>query len=124
MTLMAYGCPVQAIVAAFGLDERTIHRWQLMSGQQCQRLHEHTVQAGGEPLAQVQADELRVRVVGGVMWLGSALSGTSRLWLGGAVRAPGERGRLIPAAERGGAAWAFAGHLCCDARGLGATSTG
>ena len=86
MTLMAYGCPVQAIVAAFGLDERTIHRWQLMSGQQCQRLHEHTVQAGGVPLAQVQADELRVRVVGGVMWLASALSVTSRLWLGGAGR--------------------------------------
>jgi hypothetical protein len=60
VTLMAYGCPVQAIVAAFGLDERTIHRWQLMSGQQCRRLHEHIVQAGGVPLAQVQADELRV----------------------------------------------------------------
>jgi hypothetical protein len=28
------------------------------------------VQAGGVLLAQVQADELRVRVVGGVMWLG------------------------------------------------------
>ncbi len=47
VTLMAYGCPPQAIVAAFGLDERTIHRWQLMSGQQCRRLHEHIVQAGG-----------------------------------------------------------------------------
>ena len=43
VTLMAYGCPVQAIVASFGLDERTIHRWQLMSGQQCRRLHEHIV---------------------------------------------------------------------------------
>src|SRR5215213_7434853 len=26
ITLLAYGCPVQAIVAAFALDERTIHR--------------------------------------------------------------------------------------------------
>jgi hypothetical protein len=37
-------------------------------------------------LAQVQADELRVRVVGGVMWLASALSVTSRLWLGGVLQ--------------------------------------
>ena len=27
VTLLAYGCPVQAIVAAFGLDERTIAHW-------------------------------------------------------------------------------------------------
>jgi len=86
VTLLAYGCPPQAIVAAFGLDERTIHRWQKESGNQCQRLHEHLVQAGGVLLAQVQADELRVRVVGGVMWLASALSVTSRLWLGGVLR--------------------------------------
>ena len=85
-TLLAYGCPVQAIVAAFGLDERTIHRWQLMSGQQCRRLHEHIVQAGGVLLAQVQADELRIRIIGGVLWLASALSVSSRLWLGGVVQ--------------------------------------
>jgi hypothetical protein len=24
VTLLAYGCPLQAIVAAFGLDERTV----------------------------------------------------------------------------------------------------
>ncbi|MCA1606889.1 MAG: hypothetical protein LC775_15790 [Acidobacteria bacterium] len=86
LTLLAYGCPPQAIVAAFGLDERTIHRWQRESGHQCRRLHEHLVQAGGVLLAQVQADELRVRVVGGVMWLASALSVTSRLWLGGVLQ--------------------------------------
>jgi transposase-like protein len=28
VTLLAYGCPVQAIVAGFGLDERTVARWQ------------------------------------------------------------------------------------------------
>ena len=27
LTLLAHGCPVQAIVAAFGLDERTVARW-------------------------------------------------------------------------------------------------
>jgi len=27
VTLLAHGCPVQAIVAAFGFDERTIAAW-------------------------------------------------------------------------------------------------
>jgi DNA invertase Pin-like site-specific DNA recombinase len=37
VTLLSYGCPVQAIVAAFGLDERTVARWQRESGIQCRR---------------------------------------------------------------------------------------
>ncbi len=65
--------------AAFGLDERTIARWQRESGYQCRRLHEHLVQAGGVLLSQVQADELRIRIVGGVVWLASAISVRSRL---------------------------------------------
>ena len=36
-------------------------------------------------MARVQADELRIRVVGSVVWLASAISVTSRLWLGGVV---------------------------------------
>ncbi len=91
VTLLAYGCPPQAIVAAFGLDERTIYRWQLMSGQQCRGLHEHIVQAGGVLLAHVQADELRIRIIGGVVWLASAISVSSRLWLGGVVRIQRDR---------------------------------
>src|SRR5579864_1596979 len=27
VTLLAYGCPIQAIVHAFGLDERTVASW-------------------------------------------------------------------------------------------------
>jgi len=91
VTLLAYGCPTQAIVAAFGLDERTVSRWQRESGRQCRRLHEHIVQAGEVFLEQVQADELRVRVVGGVLWLASAMSVSSRLWLGGVVQIRRER---------------------------------
>ncbi len=86
VTLLAYGCPVQAVVAAFGLDERTVARWQGESGWHCRRVHEHLVHAGGVLLAHVQADELRIRIVGGVLWLASALSVTSRLWLGGVVQ--------------------------------------
>ena len=36
-------------------------------------------------LGQVQADELRVRMVGGVVWVAMALRVTSRLWLGGTL---------------------------------------
>src|SRR5215210_4411749 len=94
VTLLAYGCPVQAIVAAFGLDERTVSRWQARAGEQCRRVHEHLVQAGRVDLGQVQADEIRVRAVGGVLWLASAIAVASRLWLGGVV-SPTRDARLI-----------------------------
>ncbi len=85
MTLLAYGCPAQAIVAAFGIDERTVARWQRRAGLQCRRVHEHVVEAGRVALLQVQADEIRVKAVGGVYWLASALEVRSRLWLGGVI---------------------------------------
>ena len=59
-------------------------------------MHEHLVQAGRVELGQVQADELRVRIVGGVTWLASALAAPSRLWLGGVVSAARD-GALIRA---------------------------
>ena len=34
---------------------------------------------------QVQADEIRVKAVGGIYWLASAMEVRSRLWLGGAL---------------------------------------
>ena len=34
VTLLAWGCPVQAIVAAFGLDERTVAAWQRRAGRE------------------------------------------------------------------------------------------
>ena len=113
VTLLAYGCPVQAIVAGFGLDERTVARWQRQSGHQCQRLHEHIVQAGGVLLAQVQADELRIRIVGGVMWLASALSVSSRLWLGGVVRIRRDRCLIRRLLEGVRACGAFEDLLLC-----------
>jgi IS1 family transposase len=85
VTLLAYGCPVQAIVAAFEIDERTVARWQRESGTQCKRVHEHLVEAGRVALLQVQADEIRVKAVGAVYWLACALEVRSRLWLGGVI---------------------------------------
>src|SRR4029453_3820875 len=40
VTLLAHGCPVQAILAAFGFDERTIAAWWARSGRQGQAVHE------------------------------------------------------------------------------------
>jgi transposase-like protein len=85
MTLLSYGCPVQAIVVAFDVDECTVARWQRESGSQCRRVHEHLVEVGKVELLQVQADEISVKAVGGVFWLASAMEVRSRLWLGSVI---------------------------------------
>lgn len=100
VTLLAHGCPAQAIVAAFGLDERTVARYRAEAGEQCRRVHEHLVEAGRADLGQVQADELRVRLVGGVAWLAMALTAASRLWLGGVVRVERDRALIRRLLER------------------------
>jgi transposase-like protein len=43
LTLLSHGCPLQAIVAAFGIDERTVTAWLLRAGQHCQQVHEYAV---------------------------------------------------------------------------------
>jgi transposase-like protein len=100
LTLLVYGCPPQAIVAAFALDERTVTGWQAAAGAQCRRVHEHLVEAGRVDLGHVQADELRVKIVGGVVWLASALALPSRLWLGGAISAARDEALLRPLLRR------------------------
>src|SRR6266567_5049366 len=56
VTLLSYGCPVQAIVHALDLDERTVARWQERAGAHCQRVHEDQVMTGKLDLQHVQAD--------------------------------------------------------------------
>src|SRR3712207_3217493 len=85
LTLLSHGCPPQAIVAAFGLDERTVAAWLARGGAQAQRVHAHLVQRGQLDLQHVQADELWVKLVGRKAWMAMALAVPSRLWLGGAV---------------------------------------
>ena len=68
VTLLAYGCPLQAIVMAFGLDERTVLSLQSRSGQHCQRVHEHLVEQPRD-LGQVQGDEIRAKMQGGILWM-------------------------------------------------------
>src|SRR6266481_4806561 len=84
VTLLAHGCPLQAIVAAFGFDERTIADWWARSGRQGQAVHEYLVEQPRD-LGQVQADELRVKQQGGIVWMALAMMVKTRLWLGGEV---------------------------------------
>jgi transposase-like protein len=85
ITLLCHGCPVQAIVAAFGLDERTVAGWRDRAGRHGQRLHEHVALQGRVDLGHVQADELYAKVVGRRLWMAMAMAVPSRLWLGGVV---------------------------------------
>jgi len=84
VTLLAYGCPVQAIVAAFGFDERTVAAWWARAGRQGQAVQESLVERPRD-LGQVQADELRVKKQGGIVWIALAMMVKTRLWLGGEV---------------------------------------
>lgn len=84
VTLLAYGCPVQAIVMAFDLDERTVLNWQGWSGKHCQQGHEHLVEQPRD-LGQVQADGIRVKMQGLIAWMAMAIQVRTRLWLGGAI---------------------------------------
>lgn len=85
MVLLAYGCPLQAIVKAFDLDERTVKDWQQRAGQHCEAVHEHIVGQAQLDLQQVQADEIKAKICGGVLWLAMAIMVPTRLWLGGEV---------------------------------------
>lgn len=85
VTLLAYGCPVQAIVQAFGLDERTVADWRDRAGEHCQQIHEATVEQGHLDLVHVQADEIRVKGRQMVAWMGLAMMVPTRLWLAGTV---------------------------------------
>ena len=85
VTLLCHGCPVQAIVAAFGLDERTVADWRDRAGRHGRRLHEHVVLQGRVELGHVQADELYAKVIGRRLWMAMAMAVPSRLWLGGVI---------------------------------------
>jgi transposase-like protein len=87
LVLLAHGCPPQAIVQAFGLDERTVQTWWARAGQHCQQVHAHKVGAAQLDLQQVQADEIKVKTFLGTVWMALALMVSTRLWLGGAVSA-------------------------------------
>lgn len=93
VTLLAHGCPVQAIVMAFGVDERTVGSWQARSGEHCVRVHQRLIEQPRD-LGQVQADEIRVKKQAGIIWMAMALQVDTRLWLGGVLSAHRDMGLI------------------------------
>ena len=87
IVLLAYGCPIQAIVKAFGLDERTVRDWQARAGKHCQQVHEQLVENSQHDLQQVQADEIKVKTQKGTVWMALAIWVPTRLWMGGVISA-------------------------------------
>ncbi len=85
ITLLTHGCPVQVIVAAYSLDERTIAAWHNKSGCHGQAVHQHHLDTNKVDLQHVQADELYAKRVGGRSWMAMAMAVPCRLWLGGVV---------------------------------------
>lgn len=85
ITLLAFGCPVQAIVHATRLDERTVRSWWLKSGKQSEQVHESVIGTSQLDLQHVQADEIKVKTRGGTMWMALAMMVSTRLWLGGVI---------------------------------------
>ena len=92
VTLQAYGCPSQAIVQAFGLDERTVKKWHERAGDHCQALHEHIVEESQLDLQQVQADEIKAKMQGRHVWIALAIMVSTRLWLGGVISERRDKG--------------------------------
>src|SRR5256885_4684057 len=91
VTLLTYGCPVQGIVHAFGLDERTVADWRDRAGTHCQRVHKGIVEQGKLDLMHIQADEIRVKGHKMIAWMGLAMMVSTRLWLGGVVQVRRDR---------------------------------
>lgn len=87
IALLVYGCPLQAIVQAFGIDERTVRNWWQRAGRHCQTFHERMLDQNQLELGQVQADEIKARSQKGSIWMAMAMMVSTRLWLGGAVSA-------------------------------------
>jgi transposase-like protein len=90
VTLVGNGCPIPAIEAAFGFRAQTVREWVEAAGAQSERVH-HARLVQPRDLHQVQADEIRLKTQGGVLWMAMALMVSTRLWLGGAVSAHRDR---------------------------------
>lgn len=109
LTLLTYGCPRQAIVQAYGFDERTIAAWQRKAGQHCQAVHQNLLTCASLDLQHIQADEVRVRLQRRlVLWMAMAIAVPTRLWLGGVVSAHRDNALLQTLARRVAACARFA----------------
>jgi hypothetical protein len=84
VTLMARGCPLQAMVVAFGDDARMVAAWWARASRQGQAVQAYRVEHPRD-LGPGQADEIRVKTPGGIVWMALALMRRTRWWLAGEV---------------------------------------
>jgi len=84
ITLVAPGCPLVAIEAAFGLQRRTVREGVRATGQHSQAIQAALVEQPLD-LEHVQADEIRIKTQAGVLWMAMAVMVSTRLWLGGTL---------------------------------------
>lgn len=113
LSLLSWGCPLQAIVATFLLDERTVAAWLQRAGQHCQQVHQHLVQHHPVDLQHVQGDELWVKLVGQRVWQAMAVAVPSRLWLGGILSPHRDRDLITTLVQQVRACAAALGILVC-----------
>jgi hypothetical protein len=100
LSLLAYGCPIPAIVATFELDERTVADWQLKAGRHAKTVQEQVVCQGQVDVGQVQADELYTKTQAGPVWIATAMTVFSRLWLWGAISWDRDEALITPVIEQ------------------------
>jgi Transposase IS66 family. len=91
ITLLSYGCPTQAIVHAYDLDERTVAEWQKRAGKHCEQVHYAIVEQGNVKSQHIQADEIRAKGRKLIIWMAFAMDVTTRLWMAGAVSTSRDR---------------------------------
>lgn len=113
LTLLCHSCPVQAIVAAFGLDERTVTAWLHRAGDHSARVQRALVETRPFERGQVQADEICVKVCKGRAWQAMALAIPTRLWLGGEVSVTRDGALVTALLRRVAACAAHAAVLIC-----------
>jgi transposase-like protein len=73
IVLLANGCPLRAATIAFNLDERAIKNWWQRAGVHGAGIHNHLVGGSLLDLGHVQADEIKVKVQGGSVWMALAM---------------------------------------------------
>ena len=94
IVLIAYGSPIEAIVAAYGFDRRTVKRWWERAGIHCKELHERLVETAKLDIGHAQADEIKVKAWGRSLWMGLTMMVSTRLWLGGVISESRDKGMI------------------------------
>jgi len=85
ISLLSHGCPIQAVVYTYEIDERTVADWQMRAGLHCEKIHQDKIEQGNLDPKQAQIDEIRVKAREMVIWMGLAMMVPTRLWMAGLV---------------------------------------